>query len=206
MGTIPSMSVGDAGGGGTAGSGAGGTLRAWPHAVGTGTVAAARARMCPGLQLGALATPLTLEQGGSRRAGTALSPGDSRAEKSCTNAGSPPALGWGSAWQHRGSITASSCPVPCPHRCPALGPASSTNGFGSGFFSAVPFGGDTHTAAPRRAGARGALVLPTASPNLLDTEEHVCFCFSTFVHFPPVVQFHLLLSVNLKNWRKLFGR
>ncbi|XP_009317082.1 PREDICTED: steroidogenic factor 1 [Pygoscelis adeliae] len=43
---------------------------------------------------------------------------------------------------------------------------------------------------------------------LLDAEEHVCLCFSTCLCIfllKSVVQFHLLF-VNLKNWRKWFGR
>jgi len=48
-------------------------------------------------------------------------------------------------------------------------------------------------------------VLPTSNPNLLDTEEHVCFCFSTFVHFPPEVCGSVSLSsfCELKELEKM---
>lgn len=94
-------------------------LRAWPHAVGTGTVAAARASMCPGLQLWALATPLTLGQGGSRRASAALSPGDSRAQSQAQML--VLLLHWAGAQQ--GSTEAPSRPPPA-QRCSSLVPST----------------------------------------------------------------------------------
>lgn len=205
MDTIPSLPAGDAGRGGTAGSRAGGMLRAQPHAVGTGTVAAARASTCPGLQLGALAAPLTFGQGGSRRASTALSPRDSRALKTqrcCLSSRAGLGLSRAAQRLHHSLLLphAVSSPVhstwPCQlcqwvwFRC---------------FLRCPTWRGHSHTTAPHSTGAWGALVLPTSNPNLLDTEEHVCFCFSTFVHFPPEVCGSVSLSsfCELKELEKM---